>query len=94
MEELEKYFKGENDWIEYSKNFGDDWNESEFQKELLVMLGNKIDLAKVIYYHCTELSIKWINSKIPALDNLKPVECLKDDELTKRLKVCLMRFPC
>ncbi|WP_425077854.1 hypothetical protein [Psychroserpens sp. S379A] len=94
MEKLEKYFKGEKYWIEYSINFGDSWNESEFQKELLSQLDNKIDLAKVIYYHCAESSIKWINSKIPALDNIKPVECIKNDELIKRLKVCLMRFPC
>jgi hypothetical protein len=94
MEKLEQYYKGDKGWKEYSNNFGNDWIESEFQSELLKQLENKIDLAKVIYYHCSEFSIKWINSKIPALDNLKPVECLKDVELIKRLKVCLMRTPC
>ena len=92
MEELEMYFNGEKSWIEYSSIFGEDWTDSDFQKELLTLVNNQIDLAKVIYYHNTEFSIKWLNSKVIALDNLTPLECLKDIELTKRLKVCLMRI--
>lgn len=93
MEELEKHFKGEKSWIEYSSVFGEDWTDSDFQKELLTLVNNQIDLAKVIYYHNTDFSIKWLNSRVTALDNLTPLECLKDIELTKRLKVCLMRIP-
>ncbi|MFC4690935.1 hypothetical protein ACFO5T_10890 [Dokdonia genika] len=92
MEKLEQYYKGDDSWNKYSSIFGEDWTDSDFQKELLVLVNNQIDLAKVIYYHNTENSINWLNSKVPALNYLTPLECLKDIELTKRLKVCLMRI--
>jgi hypothetical protein len=92
VKKLEQYYKGDDSWNKYSSIFGEDWTDSNFQKELLVLVNNQIDLAKVIYYHNTEFSIKWLNSKVPALDDLTPLECLKDIELTKRLKVCLMRI--
>jgi len=92
VKKLEHYYKGDKSWTKYSNIFGEDWTDSDFQKEILALVNNQIDLAKVIYYHNTEFSIKWLNSKVPALDNLTPLECLKDIELTKRLKVCLMRI--
>ena len=92
MIKLEQYYKEEGSWKKYSSIFGEDWTDSDFQKELLVLVNNQIDIAKVIYYHNAEFSIEWLNSEVPALDNLKPLECIKDSELTKRLKVCLMRI--
>lgn len=89
---LEQYYSGDESWENFSNAFNEVWTESNFQKQLLSLLDNQTDLAKVIYYHNIESSIEWLYSKIPALDNLKPIECLKDTELTKRLKVCLMRM--
>ncbi len=49
--------------------------------------------AKVIYAKLGAESLEWINKKIPALDNLTPVECLTAPLLLKRLKEGLMRMP-
>ena len=90
---LEQYFEGEEIWIKYSSLFGDDWTNSELQIKLLRICNDHLDIAKVIFYELGEGSIKWMNSKVPALDNLSPVECLNNEDLIKRLKVCLHRFP-
>jgi len=93
MIELEQYFKGQKNWEEFSDNFNDVWVNSDLQKSLLSELENRIDLAKVIYYNIGETSIDWLNKKVPALDNLTPLECLKTEKTTNRLKECLMRMP-
>ena len=90
--ELEKYFDGEQSWLEFSELFDEIWENSQFQNELLVLLNGQIDLAKVIYYYNQKNSIDWLNKKVPALDGLSPMECISDETLTKRLKVCLMRM--
>ena len=90
---LEQYFKGEKSWIKYSNLFGDNWTNTEFQLKLLEMCNGQLDIAKVVFYHLRDNSIKWMNSNIPVLDNLTPLECLNDEKLINRLKVCLLRFP-
>lgn len=35
----------------------------------------------------------WLEQKVSALDALRPLDCLDDPQLIKRLKVCLMRMP-
>ena len=92
MIELEQYFKGQKKWKEYSSIFGDDWIDSDYQKLLLFKLDNRIDLAKVIYYHIRETSLDWLNKKIPALDELTPLQCLESEKTIDRLKACLMRM--
>ena len=94
MGKLEQYFKGEESWIEYSNLFGEDWTNSDFQLKLLEKCNEKLDIAKVIFYHLQENSLKWMDSNVPALDNLTPLECLNDEKLINRLKECLHRFPC
>lgn len=92
MIELEQYFKGQKNWLEFSSIFSEDWESSDFQKLLLSKLNNQVDIARVIYYHIGESSLEWINKNIPALDNLTPLECLKTEKTTNRLKECLMRM--
>lgn len=92
MIELEQYFKGEENWKVFFSCFENEWISSDFQNELLLKVGNQLDIAMVIYYHVQENSLKWICKKIPALDNLTPLECLKTEKTTKRLKECLMRM--
>lgn len=94
MGKLEQYFEGEESWIKYSSMFDDDWTNSDVQLKLLEMCNGQLDIAKVIFYHLGKSSLKWMNSNVPALDNLSPLECLNDENLIKRLKVCLHRFPC
>lgn len=92
MIKLEQYFSGEENWIKLSNYCASFWSDSDIQSKLLAYLENRIDLAQVIYYHLQGNSISWIYSKVPALDNLTPIECLKTEQTTKRLKVCLMRM--
>jgi argonaute-like protein implicated in RNA metabolism and viral defense len=92
MGNLEQYFKHEN-WMKFSSLFENIPDELEMKKELLEILEDDIILANVIYQSLGKHSIKWINNKVPALDNLTPKECLKNIELKNRLKECLMRMP-
>ena len=93
MGKLEQYFKGEDSWIKYSNLFGEDWTNSNFQLKLLEKCNGKLDIAKVIFYHLGENSLKWMDSNVPALEDLTPLECLNDEKLINRLKECLHRFP-
>ena len=93
MIELEQYFIGEEGWNNYSSISNEFWVESDFQIKITQLLENRIDIAKVVFFHMGEGSINWLNSKVPALDNLTPLECLEKKQLVKRLKTCLMRFP-
>ena len=94
MIELEKYYTGDEHWNSYAEAFDEHWIEDDIQKKLLEKLEGDIQLAKVINYHLVENSISWLYDNIPALDNLKPIECLKKRNLILRLRECLMRFPC
>jgi len=93
MIKLEQYFSGEDKWNNYSECFKNEWNNDSFQLELLKKMKNKVDIARVIYFHNRKQSLVWINSEIPILDGLTPLECMENEDLTKRLKTCLMRFP-
>ena len=93
MEQLENYYSGDADWKEFSSLFDEQWISSDFQNSLLLKLDNKTDLAKVIYHHFLESSLKWINRKVPALNGLTPLECIQNEDTEMRLRECLMRMP-
>lgn len=88
---LEEYYDN-NHWEEYVKLYESFWIESEYQKRLLSSLNGKIDIAKVIYGILEEDSQKWIEKIIPALGNIKPINCIDDEILSKRLKTMLTRM--
>ena len=89
-DELENYYCGDDAWenfAEICKNI-----ETDNTKKLLELLNNDVKLANVIEYRLSENSLSWITRNIPALNNLKPVDCINDDKLLKRLKECLLRM--
>lgn len=88
---LEKHYSGDQAWTAYSILYDKFWNENSFQLELLDQLNCKLDIAKVIYGIVELNSLIWIHTKIPALDNLTPVECITNS-LENRLKEMLMRM--
>lgn len=93
-EGLEKYYgiDGDKDWInivEISKVL---WVNSDYQRKLLQILYDNLDIAIVIYERMGEHSIEWINEKVPGLENITPLECLKSPKLMLRLKEALMRM--
>jgi hypothetical protein len=91
--ELKNIFNQEH-WDKYSSLFEESWSNSEEQTALLKALSGNKKISMVIWGHLESNSMSWIHSKIPALDYLKPIDCLKNDELKSKLINCLMRFPC
>lgn len=79
-------------WKNYIDLYNRFWNNGEYQQLLLNDLQNNIDVAKVIYGIFEDDSLEWINTEIPALGNLKPKNCLEDENLLKRLKTLLTRM--
>ena len=91
---LEKYFKSETDWKDFSRNYNEKWAECPFKEELLEKVRNNKEIAVVIYGTVEDGAFNYLNSNIPALDGLTPLECLESKDTIKRLKVALMRMPC
>ncbi|WP_396332789.1 hypothetical protein [Burkholderia anthina] len=92
MHELEQYYPGDASWQRFVKVF----DKSKSKQEVLALaqsLNGDVELATVIYEVVGPGYDGWIHEKVPALDDLTPVECICDPALTKRLRTVLMRFP-
>lgn len=93
MDALENYYSGDSAWMEFSEMF-DEFRDDPNVIELAKLFGDQIDLAVVIFGKVGPGYKNWINSKIPALENISPTECVSDATLMKRLREMLMRMPC
>ncbi|WP_174950686.1 hypothetical protein [Burkholderia lata] len=90
---LEQYYAGDDGWKKFSDIFEKYKNFPEVQA-LAKALNGQLDLAYTIYWVAGPKSAqKWINSYVPALDNIRPIDCTGNEELIKRLRECLMRMP-
>lgn len=87
---LEQYYPGEEDWILFSDLYRN-IPHAEISKELESIFKDR-SVAIVIAGILGNSSREWINKKIPALDNLRPVDCVNDPKLQKRLRTMLMRM--
>ena len=87
---LENYYAGEDCWENLAKNYEN--IETMNTKELLNLLNNDIKLVNVIEGIVGNSSIMWIKRNIPALNNMKPIDCINNDFLLIRLKECLLRM--
>ncbi|MDF3827670.1 MULTISPECIES: hypothetical protein [unclassified Pseudocitrobacter] len=93
MSGLEQYYSGDNDWAALSKLY-----EKYQGLEDVVKLSNEFNgdlaLSSVIYGKVGKYYyLKWIERKIPALNDLSPLDCNDDLILNIRLKEMLMRMP-
>jgi hypothetical protein len=86
---LEKYYN-ENNWKKFSE-LCKDYHSNNVEK-LVEKLNMDIELSKVIDKIVGETAVDWIDRKIPALNNIAPVECIKNRKLKNRLKEMLMRM--
>lgn len=91
MIELERYYSGDEAlerfctvFVQYSENSG--------VVEMSLKLNDHTDLAYVIYGVVGGGYEQWIYGKIPALDELRPVDCVASAALIRRLRQCLMRM--
>ncbi|WMJ72295.1 hypothetical protein RCC89_03825 [Cytophagaceae bacterium ABcell3] len=93
-EGIEQYYglEGDRDWENVIKTSMSVWKESDYQKELVDKLKGRKDLAIVIYDRLGEHSLDWLEKKVPGLEYLTPLECLKSQKLLQRLKEALMRM--
>ncbi len=92
---LEQYYgkDGDHDWANVVKSSALFWTDSPLQQELVHLLSGRKDLAIVINDRIGEkYAASWLKKKIPALDNLRPLDCLGSDQLLRRLKEALMRM--
>ena len=87
MHQLEQYYPGDASWQRFVAAFGQSKSKQEV-RDLAQSLKGDIDLATVIY----EVAGPGYD-KVPAMDDLTAVDCIRDPELLKRLRTTLMRFP-
>lgn len=92
MNNLEGYFPGETEWIKFAYSFKNEWGICPNQDEIIEQLNGHKDIAMVAYGINLETTLRWIETKIPALDNLAPKECFENISLLNRLKTMLMRM--
>lgn len=91
MIRLEQYFD-EEQWEAFIQAFPEPASSDDYH--LLCQIVKEKELAKVIWHSVGEnQSIKWLDTGVPALDDLTPRECLENQVLIKRLKECLFRMP-
>ncbi|WP_174430250.1 antitoxin Xre/MbcA/ParS toxin-binding domain-containing protein [Burkholderia metallica] len=93
MIRLEQYYSGDDVWENFSDLFVK-YRDFQGVHDLAMDLNGQLDIAYTIYWVAGPNSArKWINSNVPALDNLRPIDCASNPDLIKRLRECLMRMP-
>ncbi|XTZ40181.1 hypothetical protein ACQYRI_09485 [Salmonella enterica] len=92
MEPLEEYYSGDDAWQRLVNIYKEDYLDDN-ARLLAKKINGNLDIAVVIYgKRGLREGIWWLNREVPALDYLKPIDCLQEDNLIKRLKECLMRM--
>ncbi|MGW1442806.1 hypothetical protein ACWA06_08695 [Serratia rhizosphaerae] len=93
MSSLEFYYAGDEKWKRYADFYAEDYLDDN-ARMIAKRLNGNLDLAVVIYgKRGVKESLWWIEQSVPALEGLKPIDCLKKPELIKRLRECVMRMP-
>jgi hypothetical protein len=92
MTGLEIYYAGDETWKRSVKIFSDTYLDDN-ARFLSEKLDGHLDLAVIIYgKRGIKEALWWIEQEVPALEGMKPVDCLKEPELLKRLRECVMRM--
>ena len=90
---LVKEFK-EKHWVNYyqmSKRYFDSLPEST--KENLDTIDIQEDIKTVLIYRIKDNAKVWLNSGLPLLDGIKPLELIEMEDGIKALKELLLRMP-
>ena len=92
---LEDYYAGDNAFANLAST-PDQKLDEQFaawpeHEELRKLCANDRSLARVIFYHNLTHALEYMHTAIPALKGLTPIECLKSETGTKRLKESLLR---
>lgn len=90
--QLEAYYPGDPAWEAFVDVFAEEWKRCAFADELLSWCGGHRDIAMAVYGVMGEDARRWMETEIPALDELRPRECIASERLRKRLRSMLMRI--
>lgn len=91
MTKLERYYDDES-WFEFIEQLNKQHKKSNMESILSDLLRGNQELAMAIYETLGLQSLDWMHQRNYSLFNIKPIECLGNDNLEKRLKVQLMRM--
>lgn len=91
MIKLERYYN-EDDWNNFIEELDKKHKKSNIESILTDLFKGDEEVAMVIYKTLGLQSLDWIHQRNYSLLNIKPIECLGDENLKKRLKVKLMRM--
>lgn len=69
-------------WLNFVSLCEKDFEECDFQDELIAACLERDDIAKVVYFHNQRASLKWLKSKVPALDNCTPCKEIEKGNTT------------
>ncbi|KMT55691.1 hypothetical protein [Pseudomonas fildesensis] len=90
---LEDEYPGDADWQSTVELYKEDYLDEDAHT-LAQALGGDLDLAVVLRgRRGLKEGLWWIERKVPALDNVRPVDCLEDPRLIRRLRTALMSMP-
>ena len=93
MERLEDDYPGDADWQSLVDLYKEDYLDDD-ARTLAQALEGHLDMAVILRgKRGLEESLWWVKRRVPALDNITPLECLADPVLIRRLKSALMRMP-
>ena len=90
---LEDEYPGDAVWQSTVALYREDYLDDDAHT-LAKALGGDLDLAVVLRgKRGLKEGLWWIDHKVPALDNVRPADCLEDPRLIKRLRTALMSMP-
>lgn len=93
MEQLEDEYLGDSDWNVLVRLYEEDYLDDD-ARSLAKQLDGNLDMAVILYgKRGLKEGLWWVEQQVPALDNIRPADCLKDPRLIKRLRTALMRMP-
>lgn len=93
MEKLEDDYPGDAEWQVLVQLYEEDYLDDD-ARTLAKQLDGNLDMAVILYgKRGLKEGLWWVEQQVPALDNMRPADCLKDPKLIKRLRTALMRMP-
>ena len=82
----------EKDWEKFANYYTSIEIDRKNTKKLLSKFNNDHELVGVIEGLIGENTLDWIERKIPALDNIRPVDCIGNKSKVEKLKKMLMNM--
>ncbi len=80
-------------WNQYVCRFRDNFAICDFKDELIELCGGYDDIACAVFFHTQENAIKWMNKRLPALENKIPSQEIDKGNVASVREV-ILRIPC